>query len=363
MLQELVSDFVKEAPPYNFGVGARKPPLRPGVHSVIDLHKNENLYGISSLAEKEMRKQSGLSNIYPDISASSLTQKLAIMHQVQLENVLVTQGATSALGFIGDVFIRKGDEVIITSPTYPNYYNISKKNCGIIVEVPMDEDLIPNFEKIRKAVTSKTKIVFLCNPNNPTGTICRYEELIDFLKELPSHVVLVVDEAYFDFIDEPGYNSLIENVGDDVNLIVVRTFSKIYGMAGARIGYVVSNKEIIGYLRISATGFCCNRVGLLGAEAALDDEEFVESTKRRNKEGRNYLTEEMKTLGFKVWPSHSNFIFFDPGIETSQFAEEMYSFGINLRGDFSCCRISVGRMEHNKRAVEAMKAIVKGSAV
>ena len=359
MNKDLVSSFVKEVPPYNFGVGDKFKPFREGVTQEIIMHKNENPYGTSPKAVAAMAEQIAHSNRYPDIRATSLCAKLAKLHNVKPENLMVTQGGTSALGFIAEMLIREGDEFIVTTPTYPNYLNLTKKNNGTLVSVPLDDNYEPVFEDIKKAITDKTKVIFLANPNTPTATICDDKALTDFIHELPKHVVLVVDEAYFDFIERPGYRSMIEEVADDVNLIIVRTFSKIYGMAGSRIGYAISNKEIIDYLQTDGTGYCCNRVGLFGAEAALEDKEFIEMTIRRNKEGRDYLTSVMKELGFRVWESHTNFIFFDPHIPTKYFADELYTFGVRIRGDFSQCRISIGTMEENKIAGDAMKQIVK----
>lgn len=359
MIKDYVSDFVRQAPPYNFGLGEPTKPLRPGITEVYEMNKNENPFGISPLAAAEMKRQADISNRYPDIKAASLCRKLAKLHGLKPENVLVTQGATSALGFIGEILIREGVEAIVTSPTYPNYYNIIKKNRGTLIDIPMGEDYVPDFDAIRKAITPNTRVVFLCNPNNPTGTICKDTDLIDFLNTLPPHVFLVVDEAYIDFVEDPNYQSMISQIADDKNLIVVRTFSKIYGMAGCRIGYVLSNPEIIGYLGITATGFCCNRAGLLAAEAALDDREFIQKTIDSNRLCRDYLTREMRALGFRVWPSSSNFIFFTPTMPPRDFAAELMSFGIHIRGDFAQARISIGTMEQCEAAIAAMKQILK----
>ncbi|MCI8275652.1 MAG: aminotransferase class I/II-fold pyridoxal phosphate-dependent enzyme [Lachnospiraceae bacterium] len=359
MFRDLVSKFVKEVPPYNFGVGDTFKPFREGVTKEIIMHKNENPFGTSPKAVAAMAEQIAHSNRYPDIRAVSLCEKLAKLHGVKTEQVMVTQGGTSALGFISEMLIREGDEVIVTTPTYPNYLNLTKKNNGVLVSVPLDDNYEPVFDEVAKAVTDKTKVIFLANPNNPTGTICDDGVLAEFIHRLPEHVVLVVDEAYFDFIERPGYRSMISEVADGVNLIIVRTFSKIYGMAGSRIGYMISNKEIIDYLQTDATGFCCNRVGLCGAEAALEDREFIEMTIRRNKEGRDYLTGVMKELGFRVWESHTNFIFFDPRIPAKYFADELYTFGVRIRGDFCQCRLSIGTMEENRIAAEAMRQIVR----
>lgn len=359
MVNNIVSEFVKSAPPYNFGIGDTHKPFRPGITSAIEMHKNENSFGVSPKAAAAMLNACGRSNRYPDITALKLRKKLAFLHNVTPENILVTQGATSALAFIGDMFIKPGSEVIVAPPTYPNYYNITKKNNGKIVEVPMGSDYRPDFEKMYDAVTDKTRLIFLCNPNNPTGTICDDKKLIEFIHKVPEHLVVVVDEAYFEFIDKPDYQSMISQISDNLNLIVVKTFSKIYGMAGSRLGYAISNREIIGYLNTDAVGFCCNRVALEGAEAAVDDKDFVEYTISHNKEGRDYLTREMENLGFNVWPSGTNFIFFDAKMPPKYMADELYTYGVNIRGDFPMCRISIGTMEQNRIAVAAMKEIVK----
>ena len=363
MLRDIVSDFVKEAPPYNFGLGDPEIPLRKGVEKIIYLNKNENPFGPSEKSIEAMKAEVSSSNRYPDIRATELADKLALKHGVKRENIMVTQGATSALGFIGEVFVRKGVEVIVTPPTYPNYYNIVKKMGGDIVEAPLDsETYAPDFGKIKAAITERTRLIFLCNPNNPTGTVADDEKLIRFIHELPKDIVIVVDEAYLDFIDDESYKSTIGEVSDDLNLIVVKTFAKLYGMAGSRIGYIVSNKEIISYLQITSVGYCCNRVGLKGAEAALDDDAFIEYSKRMTKESRDYLTSGMKELGFKVWPSASNFIFFRPTIEKKKFTDALKSFGIMIRGDFPECRISIGTMEDDRSALEAMKTILEEEA-
>jgi len=358
MFKDIVSNFVREAPPYNFGVGDKHKPFKPGVTTVLEMHKNENPFGVSPKAVTAMVDACSRANRYPDITALSLRRKLAALHGVTPENILVVQGATSALGFIADMLIRPGDEVIVATPTYPNYYNVTKKNDGRIVEIPMDDSYEPDFDRMYAAINDKTRVVFICNPNNPTGTVCDDKKLIEFVHKVPANVAVVVDEAYFEFIDKPGYQSMIPQIADNLNLIVVKTFSKIYGMAGSRLGYVISNKEIIGYLNIDAVGFCCNRVALEGAEAAIDDHDFIEYTITHNKEGREYLTAEMEKMGFRVWPSHSNFIFFDPHMPPAVMAGELYTYGVNIRGDFVKCRISIGTMEQNRTAVEAMKQIV-----
>ncbi len=255
--------------------------------------------------------------------------------------------------------MQEGDEIILTPPTYPNYYNYVKRQRCKLVEVPMfEETYTPDFDGILNAITEKTKVIFLCNPNNPTGTLIDSDELHAFQKKLPDTVLLVVDEAYIDFVEDESYKTMVDAIADDVNLIVVRTFSKLYGMAGMRMGYLMSNAEIIEYLMRDSTGFCCNRVGLYGAEAALDDKEFQELTIKGNKAARKILIDMMDELGFRVWPSNSNFIYFATRDDAAWFADRMLDYGIIIRGNFNKNRISIGTPEECTFVAQCMKKII-----
>ena len=327
---------------------------------MLQLATNENPFGTSPLAAEAMVKEAFTSNRYPDVRAQALREKLAALHGLNADQVMVTEGATAGLGFIAEVFIQPGDECIVCPPTYPSYYNYIKRCRGKLVEVDMPEEtLVPDFKKVMEAVTDKTKVIFLCNPNNPTATLIDSEELHAFQKALPKHVLLVVDEAYIDFVEDPEYRTMVDAIADDENLIVVRTFSKLYGMAGSRMGYLMANEEIINYLMRDSTGFCCSRVGLKGAEAALDDYEFQDKTRKLNKEGRDILVSCMKELGMKVWPSHTNFIYFDPvWTDPQTFADRMLDYGVIIRGNFKKNRISIGTPEEDKFVANAMREIV-----
>lgn len=358
-VKNLVSEFVKEAPPYVVGADEQSKSMRPGVTKLLQLATNENPFGTSPKAAEAICQQAPLANRYPDVRAQDLRKKLAEKHGLSVDEVMVTEGATAGLGFIAEVFIQPGDEIILTPPTYPSYYNYVKRCRGKLVEVPLEEDtLTPDFNKVLAAITDKTKAIFLCNPNNPTATLIDSDELHAFQKKLPEHVLLVVDEAYIDFVEDPNYRTMVDAIADDENLIVVRTFSKLYGMAGARMGYLMANREIIEYLQRDSTGFCCSRMGLHAAEAALDDVEFQEMTKKGNQEGREILVSCMKELGFRVWPSHTNFIYFDPGVDVKWFADRLLDYGIIIRDNFKANRISIGTPEEDRFVCKAMREIM-----
>ena len=186
-VKNLVSDFVKEAPPYVVGADEQSKSMRPGVTKLLQLATNENPFGTSPKAAEAICQQAPLANRYPDVRAQDLRKKLAVKHGLTPEQIMVTEGATAGLGFIAEVFIRQGDEIILTPPTYPSYYNYVKRCCGKLVEVSLEEDtLLPDFNKVLAAITDKTKAIFLCNPNNPTATLIDAEELHAFQRSCPS---------------------------------------------------------------------------------------------------------------------------------------------------------------------------------
>lgn len=356
---DLISDFAKQAPPYVVGADEQNKKIRPEVTRVLQLATNENPFGVSPMAVKAMKEQCDIANRYPDVRAQALREKLAKLHGLTADEVMVTEGATAGLQFIAEVFMLEGDEIILTPPTYPNYYNYVKRQRCKLVEVPMfEETYTPDFEGVLNAITDKTKVIFLCNPNNPTGTLIDSDELHEFQKKLPDHVLLVVDEAYIDFVEDDSYRTMVDAIADDANLIVVRTFSKLYGMAGMRMGYLMANKEIVEYLMRDSTGFCCNRVGLYGAEAALDDYEFQKLTLEGNKKARRILIDTMNDLGFRVWPSNSNFIYFDPHVDAKWFADELLWYGIIIRGNFDKNRISIGTPEECTFVAQCMREVM-----
>ena len=210
-------------------------------------------------------------------------------------------------------------------------------------------------------VDDDTRLVFVTTPDNPSGYCPPLAAMRRLAEQLERHFprcLLVVDEAYIDFVEDPNYRTMVDAIADDENLIVVRTFSKLYGMAGARMGYLMANREIIEYLQRDSTGFCCSRMGLHAAEAALDDVEFQEMTKKGNQEGREILVSCMKELGFRVWPSHTNFIYFDPGVDVKWFADRLLDYGIIIRGNFKANRISIGTPEEDRFVCKAMREIM-----
>ena len=269
---------------------------------------------------------------------------------------MLTCGAANALAFAGEAFIKPGDECIITSPAYPPYYYIVYKNRGTIVDIPSRaEDMRMDMEAVLNAVTDKTRLVFVCNPNNPTSTCIPGDELYAFIKKFPKDVIVIVDEAYIDFTDDPEKTTMVSHLKEQPNMIVVRTFSKTYGLAAIRLGYALACPEIIGYMNKAMAARSLSNVGIEGAIAALDDEEFREKTVTNNRAERKYLTDEFRAMGYTVYDSQSNFIYVDFRCSCQELYFKLLPYGVMIRGDFPNARISIGTHVQNETLVNAVK--------
>lgn len=357
MIEQLVSEFVREAPPYQMGTSIQEVREKYGFREVYKLSANENPLGVSPLAAAAIQKAVLEANFYPDASGSHLPQKLADQLGLKPSQIMITQGATAGLNVVGEVFLQPGDGVIFPTPTYPGYYNVVKKTGAELMELPMGNDLRMDFDEILDHITEKTKLVMICNPNNPTGIVSDADKLLDFVKKVPKHVIVLVDEAYVHFV-EGTYNSMVNEISDDLNLVVLQTFSKLYGMAGTRIGYILSNEEIMTYINRNNAGYTTNSLAYAAAEAALDDADFVRRTLENNLRGRRFLTEELTAMSCRVFPSSTNFVYADCHCDALRLAQEVAKRGVMIRGNFPLTRISIGTPKQNERVIGAIREIL-----
>lgn len=329
------------------------------LETVYKLASNENPFGVSSKAAAAIQNAIADCHIYSDGSRENvLCDKLAMLHGVKSSNIFIAGGAASVLSQIADTFLVPGDECIIPSPAYPPYYFWAFRNYASIVDVPcVDATQTVDLDGILSSVSSKTKLLFLCNPNNPTSTAVPRQELEALLYKLPETVIAVADEAYVDFADDPDSLTLIPSLEKFLNLIVVHTFSKLYGMASVRLGYSVACEELTEYLTRGVACRGLNTFGVEGGIAALDDDAFRQQTLLNNRNERLYLTQALTSLGFKVYHSQSNFIWVDFGRPASEVHDDLLPYGIIIRGDFPFARISIGQPFQNRALVEALEKI------
>lgn len=246
----------------------REVPAAPG--RLIRLDRNENNIGYSPNVKRALEACAGDLAAYPDVFAAPLRSKLAAFHGVRPEEILVGNGSFELINLICQVFLNPDDEVLFPDPTFEFYKVFGELAGGRVVRVPLEKHRVP-LERLLERVTSRTRLVWICNPNNPTGTALGQEELTDFFRALPSTVLVVVDEAYLDFVREIQPPDLIARLPQFPNLVLLRTFSKAYGLAGARVGYAIANESVIGQLIPWKTPPNTNYPGTAAAAAALED--------------------------------------------------------------------------------------------
>ncbi len=302
------------------------------------------------------------SHFYPDFAAVLLKQKVAEQYGLKAENVLTGAGSSAMIDMIGLTFLDEGDEVLFSAPTYGAFADMAYLNGGVPVSVPVTEEQKFNLPAMKEKIGEKTKIVVICNPNNPTGTYVPIGELEAFADTLPEDVLLVMDEAYMEFATEPDCCSMVDymKAHPEKPILVLRTFSKYYAMAGLRVGYALGSEELIGIMRKCSASWNLNVCAQKAAVAGLADQEYYQAQKAKIVEGREYLEKEMAALGCKVYPSQSNFIYFDTGKDPAWIQEQLMEKGIRI-GAFEMSRVSVGTMEECKLYIKALKEILEAA--
>ena len=347
-MEEFVRDALKGIKDYIPG----KTPTEPGI---IKLASNENPFGPSPKALEAIAKEAKALHIYPDQKSILLREALANKLKVDESSIIVGNGSDEIMQIAAATFLKAGEEVVISKNTFSIYEFVTRLLDGRPVFVDL-KDYAQDLDEIAKAVTSKTKLVFLCNPHNPTGTIFTAKELDVFLKKVPSNVLVVIDEAYLEFSDSEEFPESLKYVREGKNVLVLRTFSKYYGLAGLRVGFGVAPKELISYMFRAKLPFNVSRLAQAGAKAALDDKEFTDNTFKHNLEGKKYLYAELDKLGLAYKKTQSNFIFIDLKRSADQVFMDMMRQGVIIRpltsfGLPQAIRVSIGTKEQNEKFI------------
>ncbi|HEU0275538.1 MAG TPA: aminotransferase class I/II-fold pyridoxal phosphate-dependent enzyme [Candidatus Udaeobacter sp.] len=284
-------------------------PLSQG-SNIVRLSSNENPYGPSAKALEAMTDSFGLSCRYPDEHNNLLIDKLAKLNGVSHDQILLGDGSGEILKLCAETYTGpQNGRLVAADPTFEAILAGATANGAEVVKVPLTDTFAHDLEKMLSA--AKDGLIYVCNPNNPTASITPKRELRDFFEKTPHETVILVDEAYFHYADSPDYESAIPLVKEHPNLIVSRTFSKIYGMAGLRCGYCVAQKETIERMRPNQMWDSVNCMALAAATASLDDLDHVPNGQRLNKEAKTFTTTELEKMGYKCIPSQSNFIMID----------------------------------------------------
>ena len=332
---------------------------------IIKLASNENPLGPSRAALAAMRKALAQANLYPDGNAFYLKQKLAAKLGVTPANLVLGNGSNEILEFIGHAFIAPGAEVIVSQYCFAVYPIVTALFGGKLTVVPA-KNYGHDLDAMLAAITPATRVVFVANPNNPTGTSARSEDLARFVSAVPANVLVALDEAYVEFLDEP-LDLLPEiRTGQRQNLLLMRTFSKIYGLAGLRLGYGIGHPDLIAEFEKIRQPFNINAIAQAGALAALDDTAHADKTRRINSRGLKLYARAFRKLGLEFIPSFANFILVRVG-DGQRIFNDLQKLGVIVRpmGGYQLpewIRISVGTPKENKRCLEALKTVLPSPA-
>ncbi|MGO4544199.1 histidinol-phosphate transaminase [Paenibacillus sp. 2TAB23] len=337
-----------------------------GLTEVIKLASNENPFGCSEQAKAAVIEELSNFNIYPDGASVELTVALAKELQVEPNQIIFGTGSSEIILMINRAFISPGDETIMADETFPQYKHNAEIENARIVEVPLKEGK-HDLPAMAAQINDRTKIIWICNPNNPTGTIVTLQELTAFMQQVPANVLVMLDEAYGEYIDDPEFPDGIQLLKEHRNLIVLRTFSKIYGLAALRIGFGVGHPDVIRFTNQVREPFNTSRAAQAAAKAALADKAFITYCRDQNKQGLTYLSEQFDRLGLSYFPAYGNFIMVDVKRSSPEVFDGLLRRGIISRPRWAYypnhIRITVGTREQNEKFVAALEQVLEESAV
>lgn len=329
-----------------------------GIPKAIKLASNENPLGPSPKALAVLAEAAVSLNRYPDGGAQRLRAVLAERHKLTPDHVILGNGSDEILGFLARAFLAPGDEAVMADQTFIIYKMEVGAAHGVPVVVPL-RAWRHDLPAMAEAVTGKTRLVFVCNPNNPTGTMVDAAEVNVFMSRVPDDVIVVFDEAYYEYVRDRNFPDTLSFVKGNRNTIVLRTFSKIYGLAGLRIGYGLTTPEIAGYLNRVRPPFNANTLAQRAALAALDDEEHVVESRSMNQAEMAAVEAGLAQLGLKPVPSQANFLYFDVGRDGREVFQALLRQGVIVRHiQERMLRVTLGLPEENRRFLQALTQVL-----
>ncbi len=332
----------------------------------IQLNSNENPYGPSPAACEAMTRSQAVAGRYPDGSEDEVRRALARLHGVAPEQIQLGCGSSEILRMADGAFLDAGKKVVVAEPTFEAVLAYNRVTRATSVKVPLDAAFRHDLPRMAAACDAATGLVYVCNPNNPTGTVVTGEELAAFLARVPAWVTVLLDEAYHHFVEHPGYRSGQDLLAAHPNLIVVRTFSKIYGMAGMRLGYAVAAKEKVEALGRFASFSNTNAAVLAAALASLAEPELVPRMKRRLNDTRKWLTGQLTADGRRFIQSEANFVTIDTGRDVApliaSFAAGKILVGRRFPSMPTWLRVSVGTPAEMAAFVAALREVLPARA-
>lgn len=332
-----------------------------GLPRAIKLASNENPIGPSPKALAVLAEAASALHRYPDGGAFRLRGALAERWKVAPDQIILGNGSDEILGLLARTFLSPGDEAVMAEHTFVIYKMEVKAAHGVVVEVPQ-KNWRHDLPAMADAITARTRLLFVCNPNNPTGTMVTKAEVAALMARVPEHVVVVFDEAYYEYVRHPEFPESIGYVTAGRNVIVLRTFSKIYGLAGLRIGYGLTTPEITNYLNRIRPPFNANSMAQRAALAALDDDAHVAASRALNHAEMDKVRAGLQRLGFEALPSETNFLYFDVGRDGREVFDALLRKGIIVRHiEGRMLRVTIGLPEENQLFLSALQDVTRAS--
>lgn len=329
-----------------------------GLSRIVKLASNENPLGPSPKALAVLADAAKTLNRYPDGGAFRLRTALADRWKVSLDQVILGNGSDEIIGMLARAFLSPGDEAVMADNTFVIYRMEVTAAHGVPVVVPV-ADGRHDLAAMAKVITPRTRLLFVCNPNNPTGTMVSATDVDALMAKVPAHVIVVFDEAYCEYARDPHFPDSLGYVRRERNAIVLRTFSKIYGLAGLRIGYGVTTAEIAGYLNRVRPPFNANSLAQRAALAALGDEEHVAKSRAMNQTEMANVRAGLIALGIQPLPSEANFLYFDAGRDGRALFEALLREGVIVRHiEGTMLRVTIGLPEENRQFLHALKTVL-----
>lgn len=353
-----VSENIKNITPYSPGKPIEELERELGISGSIKLASNENPLGPSPKAVVAIKKAVEGLNRYPDGSGHNLSQALARHCNADINQIILGNGSNELIELVARTFVQQGDEVVSADPSFVVYKMVTQAVGGTNVIVPC-KDYRHDLDAMADAITPKTRVVFIANPNNPTGAMNTKAEMDRFMGRVPDHVIVALDEAYGEYVTHADYPDSLDYLKAGKNVLALRTFSKIYGLAGLRIGYGITTPELAGLMNKVRQPFNTNSLAQLGALAALADRKHVEKSIASNLEGKQFLYQAFIRLGIVYVPTEANFILFETRFDNRELYDTLLKTGVIIRPmGGKKLRITIGLPEENKRFVDELEKIV-----
>lgn len=356
---------LKEMKPYTPGKSIEEVKKMYGLKDVVKLASNENPYGTVPAVKQYFENMTINYEIYPDGYAGMLRTKMAEKLAVPEDQLIFGSGSDELIVIIARALLGEGTNTIVATPTFPQYAHHAKIEGAEVKEIPL-VDGRHDLHEFYQAIDANTSVIWLCSPNNPTGNLINQEELVSFLEKVPENILVVIDEAYFEYIVDPNYVNTLNLIDQFQNVIVLRTFSKAYGLAAFRVGYGISNSTVIANLDTVRSPFNITSTSLRLAEVALEGDSFIAMCRKSNREQMDRFKEFAEVNSLHVFDSEANFMLIEVPMSATEATEKLLKQGFIVRsGDAlgvpGYIRVTIGTKPQNDGFLEAFSALLEGA--